>query len=133
MTVLLSSQRGYGASPAGAVITLHPSTEAALITQGLATNSVAAITTGAQSSNEFSGRCAFAAAATSLVVTNPNVQPQTKINAIINQATADTTFTFVARVVPAAGSFTIFANAAATAATVVDWYIVLDSGETPNQ
>lgn len=133
MTVQLSSQRGYGAYPAGAIVTLHPSTEAALITQNLATNSAGAITPGAQSSNEFSGRCAVAIGASSVVITNPNVSPQSKVSAVVNQAAADATLLRVERVVPAAGSFTIFGTANATAATVIDWWLVLDSGETPNQ
>lgn len=131
MTVLLSSQRGYGAFAAGTIVTLPASTESALVAQNLATVSTAVPTTGAVTSNEFQGRVAFAAAASSLVVTNPNVNISSKVTARINQASADSTMTSIARVVPAAGSFTIYANAAATATTVVDWDIN-SYGLTPN-
>lgn len=121
MTVLLS--RGYNGYPAGAITTLPASTEAAIIAQGIGTLSTAVPTAGAVTTNELQGRVTFAPAATSLVVTNANVTPSTKVGATVNQAAADTTFTNVARIVPALGSFTIFANAGATAATVVDWEI----------
>lgn len=128
MTVLLS--KSYGAYPAGAVVNLPASTEAAIIAQGIGTSSSAAITTGAQSSNEFSGRASFGVGASSLVVTNPWVNANSKIWAVINQAAADGTLLRVERIVPAAGSFTIYGTAAATAATVVDWAIV-SMGESP--
>jgi hypothetical protein len=133
MTVLLSSQRGYAGYAAGTIAAFHPTTESALIAQGLATNSAAVPTTGAVTTSEFSGRCAIAAGSSSVVITNPNVAATMKVAAVINQAVADTTLLRVERVVPAAGSFTIFGTANATATTVIDWWIVLDSGETPNQ
>jgi hypothetical protein len=132
MTVQLSASRGYGAYLAGTIVTLPASTEAALIAQNLATSTASTPTTGAVSSNEFAGRVAFAAAATSLVVTNPNVTASSKVSARINQAAADATMLSIARVVPAAGSFTLYANAAATAATVVDWEVDTLGGLTPN-
>lgn len=128
MTVLLS--RAYGAYPSGAIVTLPASTEAALIAQGFATASVATLTTGAQSSNEFAGRAAIAIAASSVVVTNPFVNASSKVWACINQAAADGTLLRVERVVPAAGSFTIFGTANATAITIVDWAII-SCGEAP--
>lgn len=128
MTVLLS--RAYGAYPAGAIVTLPASTEAALIAQGFATASVAALTTGAQSSNEFAGRAAIAAGASSVIVTNPFVNASSKVWACINQAAADGTLLRVERVVPAAGSFTIFGTANATATTIIDW-AVISCGEAP--
>lgn len=128
MTVLLS--RPYGAYPSGATVTLPASTEAAIIAQNLGTASVAAVTTGAQSSNEMQGRVAIAAGASSVVVTNPFVTASSKISATVNQAAADGTLLRVERIVPAAGSFTIYGTAAATATTVIDWFIPA-VGEAP--
>ena len=132
MTVLLSSSRGYGAYAAGTIVTLPKSTEDALVAQGLATVSSAAPTTGAQSSNEFAGRAAIAAAATSVVVTNPFVNINSKIYAVVAQAAADVSLLRVERIVAAAGSFTIHGTAAATATTVIDWAII-SCGEAPTQ
>lgn len=130
MTVLLN--RPYDASPAGAIVEYPASTEAALITQGLATASVAAPTTGAQTSNQFQGVGAIAAGALSVVVTNPNVTSSSKVLAYVAQATADTTLTAILRVVPANGSFTVYGPANATATTVFEWTIQ-STGMTPNQ
>lgn len=124
MTVLLSSARGYGQLAAGTVVELPASTEAALVAQGLATVSAAALTTGAYSTNEFSGTCAVAAAATSIVITNPNITASSKVWAVVSQAAADATFLRIERIVPAAGSVTIHGTAAATAATQIDWAIL---------
>lgn len=132
MTVQLSSAKGYGQLAAGSVVTLPASTESALIAQGLATTSAATPTTGAYSTNEFSGRAAIAAAASSVVITNPFVNANSKIWAVVAQAAADGTLLRVERVVPAAGSFTIYGTANATATTVIDWAIV-SCGEAPIQ
>lgn len=77
-------------------------------------------TTGAQTINKVSGSVNFAAAATSLVVTNSYVTTSSII--ICTVATNDTTMKSVA-VVAAAGSFTIYANAAATAETRVNFLV----------
>lgn len=130
MTVSLN--RAYGAYPSGAIVTLPASTEASLIAQGIAVTSAAAPTTGAQSSNEFAGRAAIAAAASSVVVTNPFVNASSKIFAVVAQAAADVTLLRVERIVPAAGSFTIYGTANATATTVIDWGII-SCGEAPIQ
>lgn len=126
MTVLLN--RAYGAFPAGAIVTLPASTEAALIAQNIAQNSVATPTTGAYTSNEFQGRAVIAAGASSVVITNPNVNAGSKIFAVVAQAAADGTLLRVERIVPALGSFTIYGTANATAATVIDWSIIRPSG-----
>lgn len=128
MTVLLN--RAYGAYPAGAIVTLPASTEAAIIAQGIGSSSAAANTTGAQSSNEFAGRAAIAAAASSVVVTNPFVNANSKIWACVAQAAADGTLLRVERILPAAGSFTIYGTANATATTLIDWAII-SCGEAP--
>jgi hypothetical protein len=63
------------------------------------------------------------------VITNAYCTPNSKIAAFLNQAVADTTATGVSRIVPAAGSFTLSLNAAATAAVVIDWAFILPTGE----
>lgn len=77
-------------------------------------------TTGAQTINKPSGTVNFAATATSLVVTNSLATTTTYIQCTIQ--TNDTTMKSV-QCVPASGSFTIYANAAATAETKVYWAI----------
>lgn len=71
------------------------------------------------------GRVGIAAAASSIIVTNNLTAATSTVLAVISQATADATLTQIVRVTPAAGSFTIIGNAAATATTVVD-YVVLN-------
>lgn len=121
MTVILN--RAYGAYPAGAIVELPASTEAALITQNLAQTSAGVPAAGNISSNEMQGLASIAIGAASVTVTNPNVNANTKINAYVRQAVGDTTATAVFRVVPANGSFTIYAPANATAVTTVAWFI----------
>lgn len=128
MTVLLN--RAYGSLAAGTVTALPASTEAALIAQGIATSSAAALTTGAYTTTEFSGRGSIPIGGTSLTITHPLVTASSKIWAVVAQAAADGTLLRVERIVPAAGSFTIHGTAAATAAVTVDWAIV-SCGEAP--
>lgn len=78
-------------------------------------------TTGAQTINNVCGSVNFAAAATSLVVTNNLVTSNSVIIATV--ATNDATMTSV-QVAAGAGSFTIYANAAATAETRVNFLVV---------
>jgi hypothetical protein len=77
-------------------------------------------TTGAQTINKTTGTINFAAAATSVVVTNSLVTTSSIIIATVG--TNDTTMKSV-QVVAAAGSFTIYASAAATAETRVNFLI----------
>lgn len=77
--------------------------------------------TGAQTINKNAGSVEFAAAATSLVVTNSRVTANSIILATV--ATNDSTMLSV-QAVPASGSFTLYANAAATAQTRVNWWVV---------
>ena len=128
----VSLNRPYGGLAAGAITAFPASTEAALIAQGIAANSAAAPSTGAYTTAEFAGRAAIAAAASSVVITNPNVNANTKIWAAVNQVAADGTLLRVERIVPAAGSFTIFGTANATATTVIDWAII-SCGQAPIQ
>lgn len=78
-------------------------------------------TTGAQAINKQAGRVNFAAAATSLVVTNSLITANSIIVATVmsNDATMKTV-----SVVAAAGSFTIYANAAPTAETKVAFWVL---------
>jgi hypothetical protein len=78
-------------------------------------------TTGAQTINNVCGSVNFAAAATSLVVTNSLVSTDSVIIATV--ATNDATMTSV-QVVAGSGSFTIYANAAATAETRVNFLVI---------
>ncbi len=78
-------------------------------------------TTGAQTINKSAGSVNFAAAATSLVVTSNKVTASSIV--ICTVATNDTTLKSV-QCVPTAGSFTMFASAAATAETRVSFWIL---------
>lgn len=80
----------------------------------------AAGTTGAQTINKSTGTVNFAAAATTLVVTNSLVTTSSII--FLTPQTADTTCIAFAAVM-AAGSFTITANAACAAETVVGFLV----------
>ena len=81
----------------------------------------AAGTTGAQTINNTVGTVNFAAGATSLVVTNNRVSTTSVIIATV--ATNDTTLKSVIAVA-ASGSFTLYANAAATAETRVNFIVI---------
>jgi hypothetical protein len=78
-------------------------------------------TTGAQNIDKISGTVNFAAAATSLVVTNALVTADSIVMAVVR--TNDATAT-IKNVVPAAGSFTINLEAAATAETSVGFFVI---------
>lgn len=86
----------------------------------LATNTASG-TTGAQTINRPSGTVNFAAGASSLVVTNSLCTTSSIVFAVVrtNDATA-----VIKNVVPAAGSFTITLNAAATAETSVGFFVI---------
>jgi hypothetical protein len=56
-------------------------------------------------------------------VTNPQCTVSSKVCAYVSQAAADGTLLRVERIVCAAGSFTIFGTANATAATAIDWIL----------
>ena len=122
MTVLLN--RPYDQLASGAIGEFPASTEAALIAQGIATSSALTPTVGAYSTSQSQGTAAIAAGASSVVVTNPLVTANSKVNAYVAQAAADGTLLRVERVVAAAGLFTIFGTANATATTVIDWAII---------
>ena len=122
MTVLLNTP--YAQLASGAIVELPASTEAALIAQGLATTSAGPVTVGAYTTNQSQGTAAIAAGASSVVITSPQVTANSKVLAVVAQAAADGTLLRVERVVAAAGLFTIFGTANATATTVIDWAII---------
>lgn len=126
----VSLLRPYGGIASGSVTAFPASTETAMIAQGIAASSAATPTTGAYTTSEFAGRAAIAAGASSVVITHPMVNANSKIWAVVAQAAADGTLLRVERTVPAAGSFTIYGTANATATTVIDWAIV-SCGEAP--
>lgn len=124
MILLSKAYKGY---LAGTIVQLATQEEAALIAQGFATTSAGPVTTGAVTTTANSGRVAIAAGSSSVVVTNPNVDANSKIFAVVNQAAADGTLLRVERIVPAAGSFTIYGTANATATTTIDWMLLPSS------
>jgi hypothetical protein len=128
MTVSLT--RSYAGYAAGTIVGFDGPTETALVQQGFGTASSAVPTAGAISTTQPNGRCAIATGTLSVVVTNPAFTPSSKVSAYIAQATADGTLTQIVRIVPAAGSVTIYGNANATAPVVVDWVNEVMSGET---
>ena len=122
MTVLLNAP--YGNFASGSIVEFPASTETALIAQGIAATSASNPTSGAYTTNQSQGTVTVAIGASSVVVTNAMVTANSKVYAAVSQAAADGTLLRVERVVPAAGSFTIFGTANATAATVIDWAII---------
>jgi hypothetical protein len=78
-------------------------------------------TTGAQTIDKAAGTVNFAAAATSVVVTNALVSTSSLVWAFVR--TADTTAA-IKNVVPGTGSFTITLSAAATAETSVGFVVI---------
>lgn len=129
---ILLGNRGYAGYAPNTVVELSASTEAALVASGQATVSAGPATAGNVSTTAVQGSCTIAAAGISVTVTNPNISAQTVVYAVIAQAAADTTAFNVARVLCANGSFTIYLNAASTAAVQVDWAILNPAGTFSN-
>ena len=128
MTVTL--QKAYSGYAAATVRQFRTSTEDALIAAGFATDG-GTITTGAVTTTEMQGRVSIAAGSSSVVVTNSNITAESKVWAVVAQATADGTLLRVERIVCADGSFTIYGTANATAATLIDWCVLNPLGTTP--
>lgn len=126
MTVLLA--RPYANYTAGQTVQVPTALETSLSASGIgsvaSTAASAAVTQGALSTSLPAGRVTIAIGSSSVVVTNPLVDVNSKIFAVINQAAADGTLLRVERIVPAAGSFTIYGTANATAAVSIDWAIL---------
>lgn len=126
--------RAYQGSNAGQTLELSQELEASLIAQGFAVAATAnTSSSGAQTQNTFSGVATIPIGSSSVVITNSNVTANSVVLAVVAQAAADGTLLRVERVVPAAGSFTIYGTAAATAATIVNWVVVTPPGFTPAQ
>lgn len=129
MTVLLN--RAYMGLLQGSTVGLATNIEQALIAQGLASAALKAnITPGNVTANIFTGTVAIPAGSGSVTITNQYIDANSKVLANISQAAADGTLTSLPRIVPAAGSVTIYGNANATAAVLVDWVIAATPGLT---
>jgi hypothetical protein len=127
--ILLS--RDYKGYTAGSTVQLQSSEEAALVAQNYATVSASATTTtGAATANLVQGRATIAAGASSVVITNALIDATSKVYAVVAQAAADGTLLRVERILCAAGSFTIYGTANATASTAIDWVVLNPSGLT---
>lgn len=128
-------------SPSGTgTVTINPAGGGNMdnVVIGQSTRRVVAATTYYVSRNDLSGtpgnvtttasraRVAIAAGQSSVTVTNTQVTADGSVFATIAQATADATLTHITRTVCAAGSFTVYGNAAATANTVIDTWFVLN-------
>lgn len=128
MVLLGRSYKGY---TSGTIVQLSTNEEAALIAQGMATNSAGPVTPGAVTTTALAGRAGIAAAGTSVVITNAAFDVNSKFVAYLSNAAADGTALSITRITPAAGSVTFTLNAAATAAVAIDWALLLISGELP--
>lgn len=115
--------RAYGGYVSGTIVELPKDTEDALIAQGLAVTNAGPATSGAVTTSYNSGSVTVAIGASSIVVTNANCNASSQAFAVVAQAAADGTLLRVERVVTAAGSFTIYGTANATAATVINWIL----------
>lgn len=128
MILLSKAYKGYAA---GTVVQLATQEEAALIAQGFGTTSAGPVTPGDVTTTATAGRVGIAAAGTSVVVTNPAFNTESKFIAYLSNAAADGTALYVTRITPANGSVTFTLNAAATAAVAIDWALLMISGELP--
>lgn len=129
--ILLNASRGYAGYLPATIVQLQTSEEASLVAQGLATTSAGPVTPGAVSTTKTSGRVGIAAAGTSVVVSNPAFDANSKFVAYLSNSGADGTATSITRITAAAGSVTFTLNAAATAAVSIDWALLLLGGESP--
>lgn len=123
--------RAYKGYLAGTIVQLATQEEAALIAQGLGSNSAGPVTPGAVSTTATTGRVGIAAAGSSVVITNPMFNTESKVMANLSNAAADATALYITRITPAAGTVTITVNAAATAAIAIDWALFSISGSLP--
>jgi hypothetical protein len=127
MAVILN--QAYEGYLAGTTVNLPTNVESSLIAQGRASAGVrTSTTTGAVTANVLQGTCAIAAGASSVVITNNKIDANTIVVAYVSQAAADATLLRVERVLPAAGSVTIFGTANATATTLISWAVLSPAG-----
>lgn len=130
MSVTLN--RAYAGLTAGQTAEFSQELEAALVAQGLASAATAnTATSGALTQNTWFGTAIVGIGASSVVITNSLVTANSVVYAVVSQAAADGTLLRVERVVAAAGSFTIYGTANATAATTISWMVLTPPGETP--
>ncbi len=80
-------------------------------------------TPGNATANALRGQAAFAAGSNACIITDSQVKPTSTIVPVLD-ATADATLTQILRVVPAAGSFTVYGNANATGNPTFTWLVV---------
>ena len=81
-------------------------------------------TPGASTQNSATGKSAIAAGASSVTITNSMCLAGSLARAWVQQASADATLLRVERMSVSAGSFTVYGNASATAATVIAWEVL---------
>lgn len=119
-TAALASQAMY--NPGSVTITGGSATVSSMrCTSFLSALTDSSGTPGNATQNVMRGRAAFAAASSSVTITNSQVAANSTI--LISLGGTDATLTSV-RVTPGAGSFVVTGNAAATAATVFDYVVV---------
>lgn len=122
---MISLHRTYAGYPAGSVIELDATTEAALVAQGYAAVSTAAPSVpGAQSTSARRGSVTIATGAANATVVNSNCVADSRVLAYVSQVAADATLLRVERVVTGTGTFTVYGTAAAGADTVIDWILL---------
>lgn len=129
MAVTLS--KNYSGYVSGQTVQLPTPIEAALIAQGYATNAAIAnisALSGVVTANVMQGTAAIPATGSITIITNNLVDANSVVVAYLCGAAADATLTYVNRVVPANGSFTIFGNAASTANVLVRWMVLIPAG-----
>ena len=109
-----------GTSPTLATPTITGGTATGLANFGT-TSADSSGTPGNQTSNTPSGRCSIAAAGTTVTVTNNLVTAASRVFVMVatNDATA-----VIKNVVAGAGSFVVTLNAATTATTALNWFVV---------
>lgn len=125
---LVSLNRAYAGYAAGTIVQLGTVEEAAVIASGIAVDSAGPVTAGAVSTLRSFGRVGIPIGASSVVVTCPIVTANSHVYAVVAQDAADATLLRVERILPAAGSFTIYGTANATAAVAIDWAVIDTSG-----
>lgn len=116
--------RPYGGYPSGVIVQLSTVEETALVAQGLASSSVGPVTPGNVSTDRWAGRVGIAAGGTSVTITNPRIDANSKFGVAFSNAASDATAQTLAGITPSAGSVTIRVNAAATAAIALDWFLL---------
>lgn len=79
-------------------------------------------TVGSRTVNRQRGKNAFAIGAATCTITNSLVTADSQV--VVSIEFGDATLTTLLRVIPAAGSFVVTANATATAATKFSWCVI---------